>query len=142
MNQRSRIQLALHGAIVILAGLCAGIPYALVVTGAMAGEERAWRMAHGEGIQNGLVMLAVSGIGGSLVLDERRSAWCAWSLAVAGYGNVIAAIFGAATGNRGLAFTAPLANVIVYLLFVIAIVAVYAGLGLVVSGALRALRNH
>lgn len=141
MDSRHRLQMALHGALVILLGLLAGIPYALVVTGAMGGEERAWRMAHAEGIQNGMMMLAVAGIAGRLSLDARRSSLCAWSLIVASYGNVIASIVGASTGNRGLALAMPLANVVVYALFVVAIFGVLTGLGLVVQGARAALRS-
>jgi hypothetical protein len=141
MNDRDRLGMALHGTVVILLGLLAGFPYALVVTGAMGGEERAWKMAHGEGIQNGLVILAVAGIGGRLALDERRSALCASALIAAGYGNVIASMIGAFSGNRGLAFALPVANLVVYFLFIVAIVGVLAGLGLVVSGARAAMRS-
>jgi hypothetical protein len=140
MRERDRIRMALHGAVVILLGLLAGFPYALVVTGAMAGEERAWRMAHGEGVENGLVILAVAAIGGLLSLDERRSRLCASMLIVAGYGNVVASIIGAATGNRGLAFALPIANIVVYVLFFVAVVGVLGGLALAADGARRALR--
>lgn len=141
MNTRSRLRMILHGAAVILLGLAAGIPYALVVTGSLAGEERAWRMAHAEGVQNGMLMLAVAGIGGRLVLDDRRSAILAWSLIAASYGNVIASIVGAATGNRGLEAAAPLANVVVFSLFVVAMGGVLTGLALVVAGARAAMKK-
>ncbi len=140
MNLRSRLQMALHGAGVILLGLLAGIPYALVVTGAMGGEERAWRMAHAEGIQNGLLLLAVAGIAGKLSLDERRATLCAWSLIVAAYGNVVASVIGAATGNRGLELSPPAANLVVYALFVVAVAGVLTGLVLVMIGARAASR--
>jgi len=135
------MQMILHGAAVILLGLAAGIPYALVVTGSLAGEERAWRMAHAEGIQNGLLMLAVAGIGGRLVLDDRRSAVLAWSLIASGYGNVIAAAIGAATGNRGLEAAAPTANIVVFALFVVAMGGVLTALALVISGAKAAMKK-
>lgn len=142
MNARNRLQMALHGTVVILLGLVAGIPYALVVTGAMVGEERAWRMAHAEGIQNGLLVLAVAGVGGLLTLDDRKSKLCAWSLIVAAYANVIASVVGAASGNRGLAPAPPLANVIVYALFVVAIVGVLTGLVIAARRARAALRSN
>lgn len=141
MNSRSRLLMILHGAAVILLGLAAGIPYALVVTGSLAGEERAWRMAHAEGLQNGMLMLAVAGIGGRLVLDEKRSSSLAWSLIAASYGNVIASILGAATGNRGLEAVAPLANLVVFSLFVVAMGGVLTGLLLVVAGAREAMKK-
>jgi len=139
MPARHRLQMALHGTVVILLGLLAGFPYAFVVTGAMQGEERAWRMAHSEGLQNGMLLLAVSGVAGLLVLDERRSRICAWSLIVAAYGNVIASVIGASTGTRGLELALPAANVVVYVLFVVAILGVLASLLLVAIGARNAL---
>lgn len=141
MNERQRLQLALHGALVILLGLAAGFPYALVVTGQLAGDERAWRMAHAEGVQNGMMMLAVAGAGGLLRLDRRRSRLCAWALVVASYGNVIASIVGAATGQRGLQAAAPLANIVVFALFVVAMGGVLTGLALVVAGARDAMKE-
>jgi len=142
MSPRHRLQMILHGTGVLLLGLLAGIPYALVVTGQMAGEERAWRMAHAEGIQNGMLVLAVAGAGGLLALSERGSRLCAWSLIAAAYGNVVASVIGASTGNRGLALAPPLANVVVYSLFIVAIVGVLTGLVIVARGARSALRPN
>ena len=34
-----------HGVVVILLGLLAGIPFAFVISGELAGSVRAWRMA-------------------------------------------------------------------------------------------------
>ena len=141
MNSRSRLQMVLHGGVVFFLGLAAGIPYALVVTGSLAGEERAWKMAHAEGVQNGLLLLAVAGAGGLLSLDERRSSLLAWSLVVASYGNVIASILGAATGNRGLEAAAPAANLVVFALFVVAMGGVITGMGLVIAGAIAAMKK-
>ena len=141
MNPRSRLQMILHGAAVILLGLAAGIPYALVVTGSLAGEERAWRMAHAEGLQNGMLLLAIAGVGGRLVLDDRRSAILAWSLIAAGYGNVLASVLGAVTGNRVLEAAAPAANAVVFALFVVAMGGVLTGLVLLVAGARAAMKK-
>lgn len=61
MSKRNSSNLVLHGALVFLAGMAAGFPYAIaVVTGVGEAAEaynpeavRAWRMAHMEGILNG-----------------------------------------------------------------------------------------
>ena len=81
MNKNTRLTMALHGIGSMLLGLLAGIPYALVLTHQLAGEERAWRMAHAEGIQNGLLLLALAGIAGEITIDERRATLCAGCLA-------------------------------------------------------------
>jgi hypothetical protein len=63
------------------------------------------------------------------------------SLLVAAYGNVIASILGASFGVRGLALGGSVANSAVYLLFVVAIAGVFAGVALLILGGARAARG-
>lgn len=126
-----------HGLVVILLGLLVGFPYALVVTGSMPGAERAWKMAHLEGVLNGMLLVAIGAAGDSLSLSKRESRWLEWMLIVTAYGNVLAATFGAATGERGLSPAGPIANFIVYAGFMIAVVAVLLAIGLAALGAFR-----
>lgn len=140
MNPSLRASLVLHGLVVIVLGLLAGFPYALVVTGDLAGEVRAWRMAHLEGVLNGLLMIAVASAGGLLQLTPGQGRWIVIGLLVAGYGNVAASVIGASFGVRGLAPAGPAANWLVYLLFMAAIVGVLLGLGLAAVGAARGRR--
>ena len=140
MEMRWRAHMVLHGALVVVIGLLAGLPYAFVLTGAMAGEERAWKMAHLEGVLNGLMLVAVGAAGDAIALSKRQSRWLEWSLIVAAYGNVLGATLGAISGERGLAPEGPLANFAVYALFMVAVVAVLAGLGLAAVGAFRRLQ--
>ncbi len=135
-----RASLVLHGVVVIVLGLLAGFPYALVVTGDLVGEVRAWRMAHLEGILNGLVLIGVGAAGSVIALDARQASWLFWSLLVAGYGNVVAATIGAWFGVRGLAPTGPASNFVVFALFTAAIVGVFVGLALAGLGAWRRAR--
>jgi hypothetical protein len=138
MEKDLQARMAFHGAVAIILGLLAGFPYALVVTGALAGTERAWRMAHMEGVTNGLVVLAVAALLPRLALGEGARRLLAASLVVTAYANTAAATLGAATGERGLAFGGTVANSVVFLSFTVAIVTVFLGLGLVVQGARRA----
>ena len=135
-----RARLVYNGAIVILFGLLAGFPYTLVITGGMAGEERAWRMAHLEGLLNGMLAILTAGVWDALVLSARQRSWLALSLIFAGYANVIASIIGAFFGVRGLALALPFTNVIVYALFVLGVVAVLIGVVLLVRGGAQAIR--
>ena len=128
-------KLILHGASVILVGMLAGFAYALVVTGDLEGSERAWRMAHLEGVLNGLVLLAVAGVADRLALGGGRATLLAWSLIVTAWGNVVASILGASLGVRGLAPGGNVANTIVYTLFVIAVIGILVALVLVAAGA-------
>lgn len=141
MESSDRSALVFHGIVVIFLGLLAGFPFAFVVTGDLAGDVRAWRMAHLEGVLNGMLMIAVAAAGGSLSLARSRSRWVFRSLCVAGYGNVVASTLGATFGVRGLTPAGPIANLVTYALFMLAIAGVVAGLGLAAQGALRARRG-
>ena len=74
-----------------------------------------------------MLALLAAGVWDSLVLSARQRRWLALSLIFAGYGNVIASIIGAFFGVRGLAMALPFANLVVYTLFVLAIVGVLIG---------------
>lgn len=133
-----------HGALVIIVGLLAGFPFAFLLTGDMqAGPAgmpealRAWKMAHLEGILNGLLVLAVAGVGKRLTLSAGRQKLLSGSLIIMAWANVIASIVGAASGSRGLAAGGSLANNVVFLLFTAAIIAVFVAMGLVVLGSYR-----
>ena len=140
LDARTRATLIGHGLAVILLGLLLGFPYALVIQGSLAGSERAWRMAHLEGVLNGLLLIAVGAAGKSIALGPRAAAWLRRALIVTAYGNLAGAALGAASGERGLAPAGPAANLVVYLLFLAAVVAVLGGLGIAAIGAFRAAR--
>ena len=141
MDARVRARLVFHGAVVVMLGLLAGFPHAFVLTGQIAGEERAWRMAHLEGLLNGMLMMLAGAVSGALVLSPTRQSWLLWSFVAAGYGNVIASVLGASFGVRGLALAGPPANAVMNLLFWVAIGGILIGVGLLVVGARAAARS-
>jgi hypothetical protein len=135
VDKKLRANLIFHGAIVILLGMLAGFPFALVAMGSMEGEVRAWRMAHLEGVLNGLLCIAAGAVGRNLALGAGAQRLMTWSFVVMAYGNVLASIFGAWTGQRGLEFAMPVSNMIVFATFMVAVVAVFVGLILLAYGA-------
>ena len=135
MHEDHRRRLAFHGAVAILLGLVAGFPFAFVILGQMSGDLRAWRMAHLEGVLNGLLLWAAAGVGTVLRLGDGAQKAVVWTLIVTAYGNTLAAILGAAAGQRGLEPGGPLANMTVYLLFMVALVAVFVAVVLIATGA-------
>ncbi len=141
LSSQVRAALVLHGVVVIVLGLLAGFPYALVISGDLQGEVRAWRMAHLEGVLNGLVLIGVGAAGSLIALGERQARWLLWSLLVAGYGNVVAATIGASFGVRGLTASGPAANLVVFTLFTAAIFGIFIGLALAGLGAWRRARS-
>lgn len=148
MSDRLRSLLLAHGALLFLAGMLAGFPFAFHVLGRvelwpipgsldiqMPGDYRGWRMAHLEGILNGLLLIGVAAAGGQLRLGERATRWVVGSLAVCGWGNVVASFIAPLAGVRGLSFTGFGWNSVVFLLFMVAIVAVFVAMPLVARGA-------
>ncbi len=137
MHEALRRRLAFHGAVAILLGLLAGFPFAFVILGQMNGDLRAWRMAHLEGLLNGMLLWAVAGIGAVLSLGDGAQRTLVWALVVTAYGNSLAAILGAAAGQRGLEPGGTLANTTVYVMFMVALAAVFVAVGTVAAGARR-----
>ena len=148
MSARLQSLLIANGALVFLVGLAAGFPFAFVVLGKivlwpipgalewqMPGDVRAWRMAHLEGILNGLTLFAVAAIGPRLTLSARAHAVLAWSLVVTAWGNIVASLIGPMFGGRGLEFGGGTANSLMYVLFVVAVGAVIVAMVLVFRGA-------
>jgi len=140
VEPKLRSRIVLHGVIVMGLGLAAGIPYAAAIAGAQAEPIRAWRMAHLEGVLNGLVAIALAAAGGQLVLSRREQRIFAFSVVGQAYGNVVGSILGAASGNRGLEPGGSLLNTAVYLLFMAAVLGIVVALVLAGLGAKRAAR--
>lgn len=141
MEKKLRNNMIFHGAIVVLLGLLAGIPFGLVLLESMEGEVRAWRMAHLEGLINGLLVIAVAASVRRLELPDRGKSILAWSLIAMAYGNVVASTLGALFGVRGLAPGGPVVNTVVYVIFMLAVVGVFVGMALVAWGARAAMAD-
>jgi len=148
MDERRRALLVANGALVFMVGLIAGFPFTFVILGKIVlwpfpgalevhlpGDVRAWRMAHLEGILNGLTLIGVAAVAPWLALGPRAQRVVAWLLIVTAWGNIVASVIGPVFGGRGLA-----ANSVMYLLFVAAVVAVLVAMALVFVGALRRTR--
>jgi hypothetical protein len=135
MDRKRASLLAAHAAIVLFIGLAVGFPFATTTTG--GGDVRAWRMAHMEGLLNGLLMLAAAAASPLLVLGARAQSVLYWTLIITGYGNALASWLAAGSGERGLAAGGSLANNVVFGGFMIAVVAVIVALVMLVIGAFR-----
>ena len=147
MNPRLGSRLVFHGALVFLVGLAAGFPFAFeilqrfelwplpwVVAFDPPGDLRAWRMAHLEGILNGVVLFTIAGLGDRVLLSRRAEAWTYYSLLVAAWGNTVASTLSPLFDARGLTF-GGFWNSVSYVLFVAAIFAVVIALVLLARGA-------
>jgi len=148
MTEKDQRTLVAHGALVFLLGMAAGFPFAFEILGRfelwplpwtvefdMPGDLRGWRMAHLEGILNGLLLISVAAVGSHLRLGTRGAAWVTRGLLVCAWGNILASWIGPLTETRGLAFSGISWNSLVYGLFVAAIIGVLGAMIAVFSGA-------
>lgn len=140
MEPRRRTVLALNGAILLVVGMVAGVPYGQAIVNHW-GEApvEAWKLAHLEGLTNGLLVLAVGGIGGVLALGERAQKTLVATLLVGGWANTLGGIVAALVGARGLDPNGPPENWLVFPIWMLGLLPLVA-LPIAIAGALASLR--
>jgi hypothetical protein len=158
MNGRLQALMIANAGLVLLLGMLMGLPYGFHLLGEISlwplpgalavqipGTERGWRAAHVGNILNGTMLLAVAAVLPRLRLGAGARAFLAWSLIVTVWGNAVFYVVAAClTTGRALSFGAnrfgggDWANSLGYLAAMAAVLAVLAGLVLVVRGALAA----
>lgn len=142
MTRRTAALLALHGLVMLFLGCVAGAPYgAAIVNGLGAEAERAWKLAHMEGVQNGILLLALAGGSTWMKLGRAGENTVLWAAVLAGYGNTLGAMIGAATGYRGLAPEGPAANWVVFGAFMFGMWGVLIAVPVAAVGAWKRLRE-
>lgn len=142
MRRRAAAMITLHGLLVLFAGLLAGAPYgAALVDGWGEEAARAWKLAHAEGVLNGLMLLALAGCAPWLALGRVGERLVVWGAVLAAWGNVIGATLGALTGQRGLAPRGPAANWLVFVAFMFGMWGVLVAVPVAAAAAWRQLRG-
>ena len=159
MNERQRQVLIVNGIGLVIGAILVGwvffffllreivlwpIPGSMPID--IPGDERGWRMAHMEGLTNGLLLIAIGAIGGRLRLGPRAASVLQWSALITGWLFFLPAAFGPLVGARGLAFGGGpfgggLANDVMYVSGWPPVVAVHVMLALLLWGALARLRE-
>ncbi len=131
------VQLAFHGALVLVVSLCAGLfTYKAILT-----EERAaaWHLAHAGGTARGVMLLALAATVRLPAMALWEISLVAWLLIFFTWTSVLAMVIAAASGERGLGFTGSPANKVVFVLYVVGGVAVFPAGGALAVGLFRAL---
>ena len=152
LDDKLRAMMVAHGAALFLLGLASGIPFAFEILqrielwplpfsipADIPGDVRGWKMAHLEGILNGMTLFAIAGISQLLRFTPRSASVAYWGAVLAAWANTVASIIGPLTETRGLAF-GGFWNSIVYLLFVAAIIGIVAAMIAILQAAWRAAR--
>ncbi|MBX3027164.1 hypothetical protein KF840_19870 [bacterium] len=142
MRPRAAAMLTFNGLLVLLAGLLAGAPYGAALVGEWGeAAARAWKLAHAEGVLNGLMLLALAGCAPSLPLGRAGERLVTWGAVLAAWGNVLGATLGALTGQRGLAPQGPAANWLVFVAFMFGMWGVLVAVPVAASAAWRRVRG-
>ena len=151
-----------HGGVNLALGLLAGVPYTLIIlrdyhkdwsiaeqaalsrpdnsllfklAKNFTGTERAWRMAHLEGLLNGMFCLIVASVFPALKLSREDLHSLVDSLALTAYGNSIASSLAALYGVRGFVFAGSIQNMSSFSLYVAAIYGVARSVQLILRGS-------
>ncbi len=111
----------------------------------LPGDARAWRMAHMEGITQGLLLMALAFGGRFMLHTERAHRWLLRSALITGWLFALPAMLHPLFGTRGLAFGGGpfkpgLANDALYLFGWPPVVCVHVMLALAITGVVRFLR--
>jgi hypothetical protein len=141
MTRGAAASLTLHGLVVLFLGLLCGAPYGAGIVGGWADDAvRAWKLAHMEGVQNGILVIALAGVSGFLTLGRGEERIVLWGAILAAYGNVLGALLGAISGQRGLSPEGPLANWLVFAGFMFGMWGVLIAVPVAAKGAWTQLR--
>jgi hypothetical protein len=159
MNERTRVQLVVHGAGLWITAILVGWMYMFALLGEVVlfplipsidiqipGEARAWNMAHLEGITNGLLLMALAALAPLISLPAKQGRILYWAALTTAWGFTLPAWANALVGTRGLAFdggpfVGGLANNIIYLSGWPAVIAVHIVFALLLKGAFGRLRE-
>ncbi len=137
------LQLLLHGTIVLVVGLLAGVPYGRAITTSSSEERiRAWRVAHTGLTSGGGVMIAVASVLSQLAAGAAIHWTIVAALAVSGYGFTVALPLGAIAGQRGLIPSGPMSNWMVYCGNILGAVGSLVGIATLLFATIAAITNH
>ena len=119
--RRHQRQLALHGSVVLLIGLLAGIgfSYAAATEPVTSDLYKNWKFAHLEGLLNGVVVLAAAGVWAHIDSGRRSVDIGRWLLLIGAYANAIGPCFTALfIGHRVIEPSEFLEYVVVYFFYI------------------------
>lgn len=133
----ARLRLILHGAIVLLVGLLAGLP---TTTETIDGAARHWHTTHEALIMMGVWMLAASSVVPQLVLETTELTALVWAHLLMGYGFMVALTIGGIAGVEVFSPGATPASLAAFVAAVLGILGAIAAAALTIKGAAAALR--
>ncbi|MFT3809344.1 MAG: hypothetical protein QM698_05450 [Micropepsaceae bacterium] len=159
MPERTRALLALNGLGLLVFAVFVGWQWMFALLGhivlwpiippidvQLPTDHRAWRMAHMEGITQGLMLIAFGGVGQFFLLTRRWHNVFFWSAIITAWVFSVPTYFHALLGTRGLAFgggpfKGGIGNDILYLVGWPPVIAVHLMLAVAIVGIWRYLKS-
>jgi len=124
-----------HGAIILLLGVLTGIPFWLAIISKQSADViRAWRVAHGTLVMDGLLLLVAGLLIPYLPPTPLFLAVLGWSLVVSAYGFAVALIGGALLRERGLTPGRSALSLVMFVAHGVGAVGAVVGTGLLAWG--------
>ena len=135
---RLAVYLALHGAIVLVVSLVAGLLLHRTIR-LGSGGGAAWHLAHAGGSGRGVLLLALAGVLRWVALPGWQLSTLVWLRLFFVWTSVAAMVMAAASGERGLSWRGSPVNRLVFALYVVGAVAVFPAAFLLILGLVRSL---
>lgn len=140
MSRSSEGTLCLHGAIVMFSAFVAGGMIGVAALGQVQGSVEGWKLAHMEALINSILLFAIAGVLGKLVLSPGQAKVVVYCLVVMAYCNTVFGYMRPLTGALGYQFDDSLANNIMTFAGMLGVPLAIIAFSLVLLGALRASR--
>jgi hypothetical protein len=142
MTRRLVLLIVFHGILLVVLGMLVGFPFLQAITShAGPDAERAWRVAHTSLVTGGALFLALGAVAHHLRLSPRAARFAVGSMVFATYAFAFAFVVGPAVGARGLEPVGPFLHVLIFWIFGVTLLLVLAAMGVLLWGALAALRE-
>jgi len=135
---RLAVHFALHGAIVLVVSIVAGLLLHKTIR-LDASDGAAWHLAHAGGSGRGVLLLALAGVLRWVALPGWQLSTFVWLMLFFVWTSVAAMIIAAASGERGLRWRGSPLNRLVFALYVVGAVAVFPAAFLLILGLVQSL---
>lgn len=132
--------LCLHGAIIMFAAFVSGGMIGLAALGQAEGSVEGWKLAHMEPLINSILLFAIAGVLGKLVLSPGQAKVIVYCLVVMAYCNTVFGYMRPLTGALGYQFDDSLANNVMTLAGTLGVPLAIIAFSLILLGAMRATR--
>jgi hypothetical protein len=131
------IHLVLHGVLVLLVSVLAGVFLWRVIL--KSDNEGPWHLIHAGGSVRGVLLIALGGVIQFLPLSPSLLTTFVWLMIVSIWASMFAMLIAAITGDRGLQNRGSNTNRLVYLLYGIHAVTLFPAFFILIYGLLSAL---